>query len=360
MIRLQRFFLAGIVFLLFFRFGTGICKAEQTSQKSEISTVSISPDGLRLAIVEKKGETIRIIVSATPQMNGKEATSFNGGLIGGLKWSYDGKYLLFDYDRTMSGNSHIFCTNLHSGGTRDLTPDVTTSTALLSLSPAVPNESLILIQKKDSTCRDVYRIDLKSGKCSIDCKNDGKVTMWLSDRMLKVRGAIKQDGKGYCTLEVRDTPESAWHQLMKWKRQDNAVESAAFSHDGKKLFIVAPNAKGSQSVLLLDPATKKKIELFDGKGDTINGIAITTDGNAIEAVSLLKRAHTFWKSVDSSMAPRYEKLHRLYRADNFQIQNRSIDNSIWIVEYMHEDGKHRIYLYNFSIGKATLLVDSES
>lgn len=354
----HRYFL-GILLILFLWRGTGICQAQQASQKPSISTISISPDGLRMAIVEKTGEKERIIISSTPQLNGKEVSAFNKGLIGSPRWCYDGKHLLFLHDRTKNGNGHIWCTNLNSGSTRDLTPEVTTTASLLALSPKVPNEALILIQNSNYSS-DVYRLNLEKGTCSIDSRNDGTVTTWLSDRMLCVRGAIKDDGKGCSTLEVRDTPSSPWHQLMKWKRHNTAGESAAFSHDGKKIFVAAPGTNGSQSVLLIDCATKKRIELFDGKGEIISGITLTTDGNALEAVSLLKRAHTTWKAVDSKMVPFYEKLRKLYQADTFYIQSRSIDNTLWIVEYLHEDGQYRTYLFDCRNSKAALLVDGES
>ncbi len=339
--------------------GTGTCPAQQTSQKPRISSVSISPDGQRIASVEKRGSKECIRISKAPRLNGKEIAAFNVGMIGSPRWCYDGKHILFFYDRTRNGNGHICCADLDSGKTRDLTPEVTTTAALLALSPDVPDEALILIQQSRNACSDVYRIDLRKGTCSIDSRNDGTVVTWLSDRMLQVRGAIKDDGKRCCTLEIRDTPSSAWHKLMQWKRNSAAGESAAFSHDGKKLYIVAPGSKGPQSVLLVDCATRKRTELFDGKGENISGFKLTTDGRALEAVSLLKRAHITWKAVDSKMVPVYENLRKLYEADTFSIESRSSDNALWIVEYMQEDGQYRIYLYNCRNGNATKLVDSE-
>ncbi|MGV8120999.1 MAG: hypothetical protein AB2L14_14670 [Candidatus Xenobiia bacterium LiM19] len=172
--------------------------------------------------------------------------------------------------------------------------------------------------------------------------------------------AIKSSENGGCSLEIRDNPASSWHQLMKWEKPFPAENSAAFSRDGKKLFIVGQGSKGSWCLLRLDCATCGKTELYDGKGDIINGFTLTSDGVSLEAVSLLKRARTVWNAVDSSMAPRYEMLSKLYRADAFSIQSRSADNAKWIVKYMHEDGPYRIYLYNFKSGKATMLVDSEA
>lgn|GEM_PF-1928705 len=356
----QRFFLAGMLLMALLPLCAGACMAQQESLKPRISEISISPDGKRFVIIKRRGAASSFVISAAPQLKGRELATFKSGYIGYPRWCFDDRHLLFTMDREGNGNTHIYRADLISGGAADLTPEIASGAELLALSPLSPNEALITVRNSNLTCPDVYRLNLDKCTCAIDTKNDGKVTSWIADNSLRVRGAIKSSENGGCSLEIRDNPSSSWHQVMKWEKPVPAENSTAFSRDGKKLFIVGQGRKGSDCLLRIDCATGRKTVIYDGKGDAINGFTLTADGMSLEAVSLLKRAHTVWNAVDSSMAPRYELLRQLYRADTFSIQSRSCDNTRWIIKYTHEEGHYRIYLYNFKSGKASLLVDSEA
>src|SRR5206468_1996972 len=83
-------------------------------------------------------------------------------------WTYAPDTLVYMQDNDGDENFHVYATGVADGRTRDLTPFPGARAGLLELSPEHPNEMLVTANERDKRAFDVYRIDLSTGKHSVD------------------------------------------------------------------------------------------------------------------------------------------------------------------------------------------------
>lgn len=97
----------------------------------------------------------------------------------------------------------------------DLTPFENVKVEGIMSSHKRPNELLIGLNKRDSSCFDVHRIFLDSREILFDTENPGDVVSWtLDESTMTVLGATATNPEdGSTIIRVRDSQNGSWREL---------------------------------------------------------------------------------------------------------------------------------------------------
>jgi hypothetical protein len=150
-------------------------------------------------------------------------------------WQADGEHLLYFQDRSGDENTHLFQVDMRSGQTRDLTPFANARAMGLIRSPQQASTLLVHVNARDERFFDLYRLDLKTGKITLDTPNPGDVSRFFADRRLRVRAAAVTNPDNSAEIRVRDG--DAWRPLIGWGAEEmnsNNTGIAGFNADGSK------------------------------------------------------------------------------------------------------------------------------
>jgi Tol biopolymer transport system component len=136
--------------------------------------VSMSNEGDKIAYLSKKGDGIELKIE---DFSGKLIRKFNviqsrGLYVFGIAWAHTGKHILIHQDTNGDENSHVYCLNITTGQSKDLTPFKGAKSVIKKLSPKYPSEILVTSNDRDPKWLDVYRINIISGKAKKIFKNN--------------------------------------------------------------------------------------------------------------------------------------------------------------------------------------------
>ena len=152
-----------------------------------------------------------------------------------------------------------------------------------------PNEILIGVNKRNPQLHDVFRVDLRTSKLTLEAQNDQGFIAWNADNNLRIRGGMKMSPSGGFDLMVRDNPDSSWRKLSSWGPQDALGSgSVAFTPDNKGLFILSSTGSNTSELRQIDLSTGKETLLISDPAADVAGIFMHPTKHTVQAVSFNK------------------------------------------------------------------------
>jgi dipeptidyl aminopeptidase/acylaminoacyl peptidase len=233
------------------------------------STPRFSPDGTKMAFINasKKGIAniwIKDLVNKKEEMV-TENTRYG---IEDYYWSSNGKYLLYIQDWQGDENFHLYSLKLNDRVQKDLTPFQGAKAQNIILSQRHPDQVLVGLNLRDPRVFDMHRIDLETGKVTLDTKNPGDVRWWLTDSKFKIRAAVSINPEdSSMELRVREAVDKPWRRIVFWPfGESGALEGYGsnlvirFTQDGKALYIQSALKSDTGRLVKIDAASGKELE----------------------------------------------------------------------------------------------------
>ena len=251
-----------VLWLALFQKSAGLIPREVLFDLPEKTSPQISPDGLLVAYLAPYKKVLNVWLLDRKTKSERVLTRDAGRGIHYYSWAPDGKSILFLQDHGGNENWHLYKIDLAGGNVKDLTPFEGVQTRILEIDKHFPEEILVELNKEDASRHDVYRLELKTGALELVARNTGKISEWIVDSEMKVRGAVEARTEGGHDVMVRDRESSQWRKLFSWDSEDSMTSSViGFSKDGKELYLI--DSRGS------DAASLVKIDLVTGDVKTL-------------------------------------------------------------------------------------------
>jgi dipeptidyl aminopeptidase/acylaminoacyl peptidase len=320
----------------------------------------ISPDGKILAWLAPDQKNV-LQVWVEPRDKSAPAKAITKDEKRGIRqyfFAYDNTHLLYLQDVGGDENFHLYATNLKTAETRDLTPFKDVRVQGINLSKKHPGEILAGLNKRDKSVFDMHRIDIATGKETLDTQNPGNVMGWTTDANFTIRAATAISAKdGGYDLMVREKPGAAWKTILHWSNEEQGA-AAGFGKDPNELYIVGNHNGNTSRLIKYDLATDKETTIFEDKEYDLGGAMIDEDRRIPLAVAV-QRARTEWKVLDNSVKDDFEALAKIRRGD-FSVVSETADNKTWIVTYVTDDGPAASYIYDRATKKNEFLFVNNS
>jgi dipeptidyl aminopeptidase/acylaminoacyl peptidase len=313
----------------------------------------VSPDGTRLAYLAPDNGVLNVWVRSLDKDDARVVTSDTKRGIRFFAWQRDGAHIIYRQDRDGDENWHIYQTNLETRSTRDLTPFEGIQAQFVAAEPEQPDAMLVALNVRDRTLHDVYRVNLRDGTAELDTQNPGDVSGWSADHTLTVRVAQAFGPDGGTILRVRDDAKAPWRELTKWGPDESFGGVAAFTPDGKGVYLVSSLGANAARLVEMDLATGESRVIAEDPQYDVNDVMTHPTRHALEAVEFV-RARSEWQPVDKSLEADFAALKQVRKGD-FKVESRDTTDRIWIVSYLADDAPVHYYAFDRASRKATPL-----
>jgi dipeptidyl aminopeptidase/acylaminoacyl peptidase len=323
----------------------------------ERANPQLSPDGKYLTyIAPDKNNILQVWLRTIGKKDDQVLTADQKRGIRSYFWTYDGQQLVYLQDSDGDENYHFYAVNIKSKQVRDLTPFKGVKAEMIGLDYKFPNEILVGLNIKDPRKHDAYRINLKTGKSTLEMENPGTVEQVVADPQFKIRAALTSTPDGGSTLSVREATNKPWKIIRKWGPDDQGY-AVDFSNDGKTLYIESSQNANATRLLALNLATgKETVVAQDPQYDT-GGVLIHPTKRQIQAVGFYKDKLQ-WQVLDKSITRDFYNLARVRRGE-FRVADRDLADKTWLVTYNTDNGPVYYYSYDRATKKSQLLFSNK-
>ncbi|MBI2826927.1 MAG: S9 family peptidase [Planctomycetia bacterium] len=314
----------------------------------------LSPDGKHLAYLAPVDGVLNVWVG--PASDPAAAQPVTQDKKRGIRiyfWAYTNKHVLYLQDNDGDENWHVYAVTLDKAETTDLTPLAKVNAQVEQLSERVPEEILIGLNDRQAELHDVYRVNIATGERKLVEENKQGFSGYLTDDDLKVRFAMQflPDGGN---LILKPDGNGGWQDYLKIPMGDTLTTSpAGFDRSGDVLYFIDSRDRNTGALTTIDLKTGKQTTLAENARSDVGGTIQHPTEKTIQAVAFTY-ARKEWQVLDPAIKDDLDYLRTVTRGD-LEITGRTLDDKLWTVAYMTDDGPVRYYIYDRDKKKATFL-----
>jgi hypothetical protein len=187
--------------------------------RPERSCVTMSPTGNRIAYIGVDGLYVE-------DVSRKQLIRKFEGCYGFYDWAQTGEHLITVRNSTGDDNTHVFCLDIKTGSSKDLTPFPGSKSEIAKISDQHPFEIVILSNKDDPLWFSAYKINIITGETKLIFKNTEYINFSF-DNDLKPRIGFKVTKNGNCGAYLLDGKKP---KFLKYVTLEGSNKTKAFSH----------------------------------------------------------------------------------------------------------------------------------
>lgn len=296
-IRMRRllFTIAGLLLLLPFAQAEEL-PVDYFFKNPEFTQVEVSPAGTHIAAVAPVGGRRNLVVLDLESMQATAVTNLTGKQtdIAGYTWATNDR-LLFFVDADGNEAFSVFAVDRDGRNGRTLfqgAAGVTffpTSMNILNLLEDDPEHILVSINEKRKAYPDVYRMNINTGRKTVELSNPGYVQGWLADHDGVVRAGLSDTGEPDKLIQriiYRADEESEWVTLDEFGWEDHGWSPVGFTADNSKMYVQSNIGRDTTALYTYDPESRKMGEMIYGRDDVdVGGPVLTRKTRELVAVS---------------------------------------------------------------------------
>lgn len=308
------------------------------------AAVRSSPDGKRISYLASVDNVMNVFVGPIDDpAAAKPVTKDTKRGIRSYFWAYSNQHILYVQDNEGDENFHVYATNTDTLETRDLTPFKKVAAQIEGVSHKFPNELLLGLNDRDEQFHDLYRLNLTTGERTLVAKNDQNLVGFVTDDDYRVRFAMKYGSTGGRELLEADGM-GGFKPFAQIPMEDDLTTSpAGFDKTGDILYMLDSRGRNTAALTSYDLKSKEtKVVAANDKAD-VGGVLSHPTEHTVEAVSF-NYTREEWQILDEKIRPEIEYL-RTVDPGELQVASRTLDDKLWIVAFLRDDGPVKYYRY---------------
>jgi dipeptidyl aminopeptidase/acylaminoacyl peptidase len=317
------------------------------------ATVKISPDGKRISYRAPHENSMSLwIAPVNDAKNFKAVLKPDAAPVINYEWAFTTKHVL--YLKPAGTGVHLFSLDLDKNESRDLTPFENVTARIEKLSPEIPEEAVISMNRRDARIFDLFRVNLLTGELKSVRQNEGFSRFFL-DNQFRPRAAVRfgEDG-GYELFKPNENGQ--WTRFYSIPIASVAAGSQplAVNGSGTELYVIDNTDSNTVVLKSFDLETGKyRILVEEPLADLLPALMQhPKTGQAQSVVAAYSRNRRHY--VDRSVAVDFDSLKSIAKNADIGVVSRSLDENIWLSAFF-DGGPPHYYLYNRQTKTATFL-----
>ncbi len=310
----------------------------------EKAAARLSPDGQRLAYLAPVDGVLNVWVGSPDDPDAaKPVTRDTKRGIRQYFWAYTSGHILYPQDKGGDENWRVYCVDLATGATTDLTPLDKVAARIENVSERFPGEILVGLNDRDERFHDLYRIDIATAERALIEENDGFLG-FVTDDDYRVRFAERMTpGGGNEYLQKAE--DGGWQPYMTIESADMlTTRIVGFDKVGARMYMLDSRGRDTAALTSVDVRNRASSVVAENPRADISGVMVHPTEKTVQAVaSDYERVE--WKVLDDAIAADLDFLEKLSEGE-VQVASRTLDDRRWIVVYLRDDGPVRYYLYD--------------
>jgi dipeptidyl aminopeptidase/acylaminoacyl peptidase len=345
------------------------------------AALRVSPDGKHLSFLAPVNGVLNVWVAPVDDIGGaKPVTKDTGRGIHTYFWAYTSRHLLYLQDQGGDENWKVFLVDLAGGQTKDLTPfesipgpdgkprilpsgkPMRPKARIEQVSPRFPDTILVGLNTRDPRYHDLYRVDIQTGALILLQQNPG-FDGFITDDDYRVRFATRTTSDGGLEL-LRPVPpgagtatvpdQSGWESFQTIAMEDAmTTHPIGFDKSGQVLYMTDSRGRNTAALTTVDLRSGKLTVLAENPRADVSGVLEHPTEHTIQAVAS-NYTRPEWKILDASIQGDLVYLRSAMQGD-ILVTSRTLDDRLWTVAALVDDGPARFYLYDRPAKQAKLL-----
>ena len=278
-------------------------------KKANMAALTFSPDGKRIACLIPYERRMNLAVIDLEKKTKNLLTNFKDNDVGAFLWASDDRLVfvrdtdgqeiptVYAINRDGSDRSILFGANPDAGMIGEANRQFR---GLLTRLPRDPKNILVLGNLSGAQGPDVCRMNLSTGKLTIEVENPGWIRRWILDRHQIVRAGVAQKGQTV-TILLRDPAKGSWTEILAHEADSPGWSPLGFDGDDRILFVSSRVGRSTAAVYRFDTQTRTLGALVHGD-DTydVGGVVWDEARQKVVAISTnadIPRLH--WLDADA-------------------------------------------------------------
>ncbi|GHU14182.1 peptidase S9 [Alphaproteobacteria bacterium] len=306
--------------------------------------VSLNHSGDKIAYAARKGDQLEVRVA---DLSGKLLNKFSvrpsRGLNEiGLVWMFTGNHILVPQDENGDENYQIYCLDVVTGKSKNLTPFKGAKSSPKKISKKYPHDVIISCNKENPQWFDAYRVNIITGKIDLVFKNRVYVNfIFDSDLKLRIATKILQDG----SHELYELRNGKFESFKKVPYEDTKSSNPLFfSSDCKILYGLDSAGRDKNALVAYVLENKTSKVLYAGDLADISSVDTDPNTHAPRAVIVNYLKPEIFV-LDPSVAKDMEYLKSKSEGATIKILEKNDPNNIWMVAFSSPTMSTKYYLY---------------
>ena len=199
---------------------------ETLNAPPDVPTVQISPEGERLALMRRVEQGFAIVLTDQRASRERTLTAPSPRGFDQLRWSSDGRYLLYLADNGGDEGCHLFrldtaVTSDALSSPIDLTPFKGVQVELLAAPLLAPSAVIVTMNRRDPERPDAYRLNVATGELTELARNVaidsiGTITQFLPDSAGAIHLALAIRDDGSRIILHRADQHASWQPVRRF------------------------------------------------------------------------------------------------------------------------------------------------
>jgi dipeptidyl aminopeptidase/acylaminoacyl peptidase len=323
------------------------------------ANVQVSPDAKHLSYVAPHEGVLNVWVAPIDDLAAaKVVTNDRKRGIREYYWTWTNDRIIYRQDEGGNENYNVFCVDLASGQTKNLTPNPAVQAEILGLSHEHPEEIVVGLNDRNAEQHDVHRVNVKTGADTLVLRNPGKlegenVTGFTVDNDLNVRIVYTLSDAADSSIYYPGE-NGAWTKAQSVPMEDDLSTNVdTFDVSGKHFYMRDSRGRNTAALYRVDAATGEKTLLAEDPRADAEEVLRHPATKQVQAVAFVYDKQR-WQVIDPAVQPDFDYLKTVDRGDML-IPSRSYDDTKWTVAFLPDNGPPRYYLYDRPSRKATFL-----
>jgi len=285
-------------------------------------------------------------------------------------WAYNNEQIIYLQDLGGDENWQVHAVNVKTKADKNLTPfeeimgpdnqpitlpdgtKLRPMAQIQEVSYKFPNEILIGLNNRNPQFHDIYQLNLLTGEMEMLQQNDSFL-VFQTDDDYNVRNAMQITPDGGGEIFVPDG-KGGWTSFDKIPMEDLlTTQPITFNKTGDVLYMIDSRGRNTAALMSVNLKTGDKEVIFEDPRADLSDIMIHPTEKTIEAAAS-EYTRIEWNILDKSIQQDIDYLKTVADGD-LNVTSRSLDDNVWTVAYVKDDGPVMYYLYDRPERKAKFL-----
>ncbi len=333
--------------------------------------LNISPNHEMISFLAPVNNVLNVWVA--PADKPEDAVAITKDTLRGVRiyfWAYNNEQVIYLQDLGGDENWQVHAVNVKTKEDKILTPfeeiigpdgkpvtlpngkKLRPRAQIQDVSYKYPNEILIGLNTRDPKYFDVYSLNIITGDMKMIQQND-RFLGFQTDDDFNIRYAIENTPDGGAEIFIPDG-KGGWKSFDKIPMEDMLTTwPITFDKTGKILYMIDSRGRNTAALVSVDLKTGNKNIIFEDPRADLSNVMIHPTEKTIEAAAS-EYLRTEWKVLDNSVKADLDYLNTVAGGD-LNVTSRSLDDNVWTVAYVKDDGPVNYYIYDRPNKKAKFL-----
>lgn len=319
---------------------------------------ALSPDGKYISFLAPYKNRLNIFIQEVGQnIAARRVTSVTERDIRAYLWK-NNETLVYLMDNKGDENFHLFGINKDGTEHREFTPFDGVRVDIVDQLEDDDTHMLIMMNKRDKTACDAYRLNVESSVLELVAENPGNIIGWGADHDGKLRTAVVSDGVNR-TLLYRDNESEPFRAILTTDFRDSAIP-ACFTFDNKQLYTISNINRDKKALVIFDPSAQQEAQIiFEHPDFDISSASISLKRKVLTNIEYVSWKYEY-VNVDEQTDKMFKRLEQALKGYEIHCIAHDKAEDKFIFKVLSDRTPGSYYLYDRVSDGLTKLADFNS